>query len=189
MADGALGVADEEGAPSPRESGDPGNVTAAFQRAQELAEGEVALAPDDEIDAGILGLVDVRRETRVVAADEDARLRPERAHELDHFERGLALERHDRQADHVRRQLGDEPCDGLRHRALHEHEIGHRHLVMRIRVPRERRQRAIRHPHRHGRRVLERIRHREEQDVHEVSRLGKSRIPVGDPRFKVTSRR
>jgi hypothetical protein len=39
---------------------------------------------------------------------------------------------------------------------------------VRIDVAREGAERAVRHPHRHGGRVLERIRHRQQQDVHEV---------------------
>ena len=46
---------------------------------------------------------------------------------------------------------------------LDEDEVGDRDVMVGIDVPRERRQRPVRHPHRQRRRVLERVGHREEQ--------------------------
>ena len=63
--------------------------------------------------------------------------------------RGVPLEGHHRQADHV----GREPrtrLDRLARRTLHEDQVGDGDAVVRIDVAGQRRERAVRHPHRHG---------------------------------------
>ena len=51
-------------------------------------------------------------------------------------------------------------------RSLHEDEIGDGDVMVGIEVARERGQRAVRHADGDRRHVLERVRHREQQDVH-----------------------
>src|SRR2546428_14182923 len=62
--------------------------------------------------------------------------------------------------------------DGGPYARLHEDEVGDRDAMMGIDVAGERGERAVRHADRYGRHVLERIRHREEQDVHGGSKRG-----------------
>ena len=50
---------------------------------------------------------------------------------------------------------GHKLADGLRHGVLDQHEVRDRNFVVRVHVAGERRQRAVREPHRKGRRVLE----------------------------------
>ena len=111
----------------------------------------------------------VRREAGIVAADDDPDVGSERAHEPDDPARGGPLEGHHREPDHVGLLLADEPFDGRANGRLREDQIGDRNVVMRIEIACERSERPIRHPHRYGRRVLERIRHREQQDAHQGS--------------------
>ena len=80
-----VGIADEGRALPIRQAGDAAQVAAAFERAQELAEGQVALAAHDDVDAPCRILVDLRGEARVVAADDNGDAGLERAHERDDF--------------------------------------------------------------------------------------------------------
>ena len=68
-------------------------------------------------------------------------------------------------------------------------EVGDRDAVVRIDVARQRRQRAVRHPDRHRRHVLERIGHRKQQEVHffSISRGELSLMAAGPhPRRQLT---
>ena len=59
-----------------------------------------------------------------------------------------------------------QPCDCCSHRRLHEDQIGNRDAVVWVDVASERGQRAVRHPDRDRRHVLEGVRHRQQQGVH-----------------------
>jgi hypothetical protein len=77
-------------------------------------------------------------------------------------------------------QVANEPFDRLFDAALDEDEIRDRHRVPRIEVAGERRQRTVRHADGDRRHVLERIRHRQQQDVHDpigLETLKPVRIP------------
>ena len=95
-----------------------------------------------------------------------------------------ALEGHDREPDHVGRVLAQQALDGLADRVLSEDEVGHGDPVVGIDVAGEGRQRAVGHADGDARHVLERVGHREKQDVH-LSRL----LPRSYARFEVASRR
>ncbi len=148
-----------------------------LERAQKLRERLLALAPHDEVDARRLAGPGVRREARVVAPHDDASGRPQAAKPLDEPERRPPLERHHRQADDVRLVLADEAGDRLADPSLREHQVGDRDPVVRVHVAGQRRQRGVRDADRDGRGVLERVRHREEQDVHGAPQ-GPVRPPV-----------
>jgi hypothetical protein len=77
-----------------------------------------------------------------------------------------ALERHDRKADDVRGVVADDLFDRLRNAVLHQDQVRDRDPVVPIDIAGERGERPVRHAHRQRRRVLERIRHREQQDAH-----------------------
>ena len=87
----------------------------------------------------------------------------------DEPERGPPLEGHAGQADDVGPMLANEPLDGREDVAGDEHEVGNRHTVMGIDVAGQRREGAVRHAHADRRCVLERVRHREEQHVHQCA--------------------
>jgi len=62
--------------------------------------------------------------------------------------------------------IRSEALKRLRHAALDEDQIGDRHPVVGIDVARERGQRPVGHPNGHRRHVLERVGHRQKQNVH-----------------------
>ena len=126
----------------------------------------LAFPAHDRVDAGVRVGVSVGGQARVVAADDDGDVGPPALDVRDQPERGPPLERHDRQADDVRRVRADERFHGLQHAALGEDQVGHRDRVVPIDVAGQRRQRAVRHADDDRRHVLERVRHGEEQDVH-----------------------
>ncbi len=153
-----------------REAGDPLEAAAGLDGLAELAEGQLPLAAHDEVRrAGPRIGVRVGGQARIVATDDDPDAGPEGAHELDEAVRGAALERHHRQPDHVRLLLADEPRDDVAHAILNEDEIGDRDPVVRVDVARERRQGTVRHPDRHRGHVLERVGHRQQEDVHRAA--------------------
>jgi hypothetical protein len=88
------------------------------------------------------------------------------ADERDDPARGLALERHDRQADDVRPAIADKPAHGFRNGLLREDQVGDADVVVWIEVAGDRCQRPVRHAHRERRRVLERVGHGEKKDLH-----------------------
>ena len=59
-----------------------------------------------------------------------------------------------------------QPLDGGQDAIVHEDEIGDGDAVMRVDIAGQRRERAVRHADGDWRHVLERVRHREQQDVH-----------------------
>jgi hypothetical protein len=126
----------------------------------------LALATDDESDVRTL-LVGRRREARIVPASHDVRLGTKRPQKPRNLQCGRALKRHHRQADDVGLQLANQPFNRLFDAGLHQDQVGDRHAVVRIDVAGERGERAVRHPDGDGRHVFERIRHREQQDVHD----------------------
>jgi hypothetical protein len=137
-----------------------------LEGADERAKRVVTLAAHDRIDAGVRRFVHLGRQARVVAADDDPDVGLEAPNERDHFQGGVPLERHDRQPDDVRRTRRDQAADGARDVLLREDEVGDGDVVMQVEVAGQRGQCTVRHAHRQGRRVLERVGHREEQDVH-----------------------
>jgi len=86
-------------------------------------------------------------------------LGPHRADEADDLGGRVTLKGHHRQPDDVRLVRSDEAGDRFRDRRLHEDEVRDRDAMMRIDVAGKRGQRAVRHPHRQRRRVLERVGH------------------------------
>ena len=110
----------------------------------------------------------LRREARVVAADDDADVWLDRPDERDDSTRRAALKGHHRQPDQLGLEIAHQPLDRAAHRRLHEHQVGDRDAVMRVDIPGQRRQRAVGHPDRHRRGVLERIGHRQEQNPHRL---------------------
>ena len=109
-------------------------------------------------------------EAWIVSADDDPNRRPKRSDKTRDPERRRALKRHHRHGHDIRLDVADQTFDGCAHGRLHEDQIGNRHAMVRIHVARQRCQGAVRHADRHRRHVLERIGHRQEQQVH--SRLG-----------------
>src|SRR5437879_4417865 len=107
-----------------------------FNRAEQLAERLFAFAADEEVDVRT-SFVRLGRKTRIVAADDDARRRSERADEPRNLQRGGALKRHHRQADDVRFDIADQTLDGGPYARLHEDEVGDRDAMMGIDVPGE----------------------------------------------------
>ena len=131
----------------------------------QLAESLLAFAANDEVDV-VARLVRLRREARIVAADDDAGLRTELADEPRDAERRRALKRHHRQPDDVGRPFANQPRDRAPHIAPHENEVGDGDPVVGVDVARERRERAVRHANRDRRHVLEGVGHRQQQDIH-----------------------
>src|SRR5205807_130001 len=78
----------------------------------------------------------------------------------------LALEGHDREPDDIGLLLGHEPLDRFSDPVLNEHQVRRGDPMVGIEVPGEGRQRPVRHPDGDRRHVFERVRHREQQDVH-----------------------
>ena len=105
------------------------------------------------------------REARIVSADDNRGAGLEGADQGDDPAGAGALERHHRQADDVGLQRGDQVFNGGADARLRQHQVGHRHLVVGVEVAGERGERAVRHADRDRRRVLERVGHREQQDL------------------------
>src|SRR5262249_18559102 len=92
-----------------------------LERAQQLTEGDLALAPHDEVDLAVtLVGVSLGSEARIIAADDDARAGVPRANEIKDPFGCLALEGHDREPDAGRRVFRREPLDGLSDPVLNE---------------------------------------------------------------------
>ena len=135
-------------------------------RPQDLPERLVTLAVDHDVDRERWVGVCLGREAGVVPADHDAGFRTDRVDEVDQRMSGASLERHDAEPHHGRRRRPYELHDRLAHAVLDQDQIGDRHPMLWIDVPGQRAQRAGRHAHRQRRHVLERIGHRQQQDVH-----------------------
>ena len=92
-----------------------------FERAQQLTERDLALAPHDEVDTAVTVLsVRLGSEARIIAANDDAGTGASRADEIDDAFGRLALEGHDREPDDVGLVFGHEPLDGLPDPVLNE---------------------------------------------------------------------
>jgi len=139
-----------------------------LQGPDQFTERDVPFAPYDHVSAPGGILVDLHRQARIVTADDDGRRGPQLADECRHPLRRAALERHHRQADHVGLKALDQPLDRRAHAAVHQDQIGDRHLMVRVDVAGQRSQGAVRHARRDHRRVLERIRHGEQEDPHRL---------------------
>ena len=139
---------------------------AAFERAQQLAEGNLAFAADNVIDAASGFHIGFGREAGIVAAHDDVNAGPQRAHQLNDAQRRLALEGHDGQANHVRLDFAYQPLHRFAHRVLHQDQVGRCHSVVRIDISRQRTQCSIGHPHRDRRHVLEGVGHGKEKYIH-----------------------
>src|SRR2546427_2739631 len=101
-----------------------------LERPQQLAERLLAFAANDEIDLGER-VVRVGREARIVAAADDSRRGPDRAHEARDRHRRRALKGHHRQTDNVRLELAHEMRNGRADRRLDQDEIRDGHAVVR----------------------------------------------------------
>ena len=165
-ADRARRVVAEAALGPEREPGDAVERPAALERSQQLRKRLLALARHHEVDARRGTRPGGGGEARVVAAGDDPGARPQRPQPLDQPERRAALEGHHRQPDHIGLVLAHQPIDRRADLALGEHQVGDGHAVVRVDVAGERAERRVRHADGHGRSVLERVRHREQQDVH-----------------------
>ena len=146
---------------------------ALLDRAQQFAEGDFPLAAHQIVDAHIL--VSFGGKAGIVSADHDLHSRPKRTHQIDNATGGAALKRHDRESDDVRVQFADQARDSFTNLAMNQDQVSHGHAVMRIDVPRQRRERAVGHADRDRWHVFEGIRHRKQQDVHrDLSLLSRS---------------
>jgi hypothetical protein len=168
--DRPIGVRDESGPRPIGEAGDRLERVLRFDRTQKRVERLFALAADQEFDV-VTRLIRLRRQTRVVPARDDARAGAQAPDEARDVEGGGALERHDRHADDIRLQILDQPLHGCRDARSRQDEIGDRHVMVRVEIAGERRERTVRHADGDRRRVLERIRHREQKHVHDGSDL------------------
>jgi hypothetical protein len=126
-----------------------------FKSANHLSERDVAFAPDDHVRSPRGILVDLQRQARVVAADDDRGLRAQPADQRGDTLGGTALKRHDRQPDDVRLQRADQPLHGGPNAPVGEDQIPNRHGVVRVEIAGQRPERTIRHPRRDDGRVLE----------------------------------
>ncbi len=136
-----------------------------LQRPQQFAERCFALAAHHGVYT-LLSHPRVGRKTGIVTTGDDGGARTPLAQAPHEAQRRASLERHRREPDHVWRPVVHEPLHGLDHRMRHEDEIGDGDGMVRVDVAGERRECAVGHAHAHRRRVLERIRHGEEQHVH-----------------------
>jgi hypothetical protein len=151
---------------------------ARLDRAQEVAEGDLAFAAHDEVGAVCRVCVLLGREARVISPDDDAHPGPKRAHEPDEAMRGAPLKGHHGEPHDVGCPLAHQALHGLPDLVLHEHEIGCGHAMMFVHVASERSERAVRHPDRERRHVLEGVRHREKQHVHDIFSSAERGTPV-----------
>ena len=148
------------------------------QRAQQIAERQLAFAADDEVDARspaprtppARGSGRSRRRRRVTPGL-IARIRRTSA------QRGRAA---GTSSPTGRRRRDRGRASGARPSAAPASwtriEIGDRDAMVPVDIAGERRQRAVRHPHRQRRRVLERVRHREEQYSHRKPRVQRAQF-------------
>jgi hypothetical protein len=126
----------------------------------------LAFPAHDHVGPALLIVVRIGRQAGVVPTDHDGGLRPQAAQQSDQTVRASALERHHRQTYDVGRQARGQVGDRLDHATLDENEVGDGDVVMRVDVAGQRGERAVRHAHGNGRHVLERVRHREQQNLH-----------------------
>jgi len=134
---------------------------------RQLAERDLALAPHYKVDAAVRVLgVGFGSQARIIAAHDDARAGAPHADEIDDPFGRLALKGHDREPDDVGLVFGHEPLDGLPDPVLNEQQVRCGYPTVGIDVSGEGRQRPVRHPDGDRRHVFERVRHREQQDVH-----------------------
>ena len=164
--EGAIRVVEECVPLAVGEARDALEAVPALQRPHQLAEGQLPLAAHDEVHRRRRIGVRLGGQARVVAADRDPHARTEGPHQLDDAERRLPLEGHDRQADQRGLPFVDEALDGRPDLALHEDQVGDRDPVVGVDVAGQRAERPVRHADPDRRHVLERVRHRDEKDVH-----------------------
>ncbi len=83
--------------------------------------------------------VGLRSEAGIVTANDDAQRSAAATRiSFDHSQRRLALEGHDREADHIGLVLAHQSLDGFAHALLHQNQVGDCDVVMRIDVSRQR---------------------------------------------------
>jgi len=102
----------------------------------------------------------------VVPPHHYAHARAERTDQRDHLQGGPTLEGHHREPDQVGRALPHEPLERPPHRPLNQYQVGDGHTVVRIDIAGQRGKRPVGHADRDRRHVLERVGHREQEDVH-----------------------
>ena len=123
-------VVHEVRTPTVGNSRDAAVAGSCFDRAQHFTKGCLALAPHDDVDTQIGVRVGLVRETRIVAADDDPYLWTKRPNETDERMRGSALERHDAEADDVRRTRPHQVLDGRPHAILGQDQVCDRDPMM-----------------------------------------------------------
>ena len=157
----------------PRDVSKSGSARCAFgvalERSQVLAEGRFALAAHDGVDARRWIRVRLGGQARVVTADDDARRRAQPADMADQPEGSAALEGHDRQPNDIRRMVGHESGDRGCNLGLREDQVGGGYAVVLVDVAGQRTECSVRQPNRDRGHVLEGVRHRQQQHVHDGS--------------------
>ncbi len=152
--------------PAERQAVDRLRILVARERAQQRAKGQLPFTPDDEVDAAGGVVVGLWCEARIVAAGNDGDVRLDAPNQPREPQRRAALERHDRKTDDLRVVLAHQPFDGGHHAILDEDQVGDGDAVTGPHVARERSEGPVRHAHGERRRVLEGVRHGEEQYAH-----------------------
>ncbi len=130
-----------------------------LHRAQQLAKRQFAFAADDAIHTRFFRHVRLRRQAGIVTAHHDLPRRRKLAHQLNDLKSCPALEGHHREPQDLRVPFGDELLHRGTHVVLRQNQVGDRDTMMRIDIPGQRSECAIRHAHRHNGHVLERIGH------------------------------
>src|ERR1039458_3694970 len=114
-----------------RQSLNRSQTLAALDRAQQLAESNLAFAADNVIDAASLFHVGFGSEAGIITAHDDANTGAQRAHQVDHSERSLALKSHDGKANYIRLDFAHQPLNRFAHLVLNQDQVDGSHLVVR----------------------------------------------------------
>src|SRR5262249_47311168 len=146
-------------------------TVAAFESPHQLAKGYLTFPAHDEVYSSAGGHISVGRQTGIVSPDHNFDAWPKGFHELDDFQRGLALEGHHGEAKDLRLTFAHQFLDGCPYTALCKNKVGDRHAMVRVNVAGQRGKTAIRHAHSRDRHVLERIGHRKKYNVHADTNL------------------
>src|SRR5215467_10103737 len=144
-------------------------VAIALDRPDQVPEGDLPFAPDQEIRRLTNPRIRLGRQTRIIAAHGDPRLRAERTQYGDQPQCGGSLEGHHRQPHEVGLELSDESLHRFSDTRLDQNQIGDGYAMMRVEVTGERCERTVGHSNRQGGHVLERVRHGEQEHAHVAS--------------------
>src|ERR1700730_807837 len=148
------------------ETANPIEAISPLEGTQQLPKSHLPLAAHNVIDVQFL--VGFRGQAGIVAANYDLHSRFQGAYQFDNAPRRAPLECHYREANHFRIKFAHKPGDGFANSPLYQNQIGDGHAMMRVDIPRKRGKGAVGHTDGYRGHVLERIRHRKQQDVHET---------------------